>query len=201
VYLIWKRRELKGYWCNVCFKRDTKRRYSLIPVIVRTHRVGGEPWQVHVGRLPSIRSCCLQNESVCAQWWEKADETLNQLLTRRQRPRKGEGLTRADARRIRLKLAEVRACAEQRAHGPGWQQHTQGERTWRHTTFGATHNEPPWYLDQHLQVLGLSWPCRLDQVKAAFRTLAKKHHPDHGGKASDFRVIHEAYRRLLMSVS
>lgn len=34
-------------------------------------------------------------------------------------------------------------------------------------------------------------------IKAAFRRMAKKHHPDQGGDAVDFRKIHDAYRQLL----
>lgn len=33
-------------------------------------------------------------------------------------------------------------------------------------------------------------------VKAAFRNLSKKYHPDHGGNAEKFRVIYEAYQEL-----
>ena len=50
-------------------------------------------------------------------------------------------------------------------------------------------------------VLGLHWPCRLDEVKAAYRTQAKQTHPDLGGRAEDFRRVSEAYQALVAAPS
>jgi hypothetical protein len=51
-----------------------------------------------------------------------------------------------------------------------------------------------------IRVLGLRPPVELDQVKNAYRRLALEHHPDHGGKASDFRAVESAYRQVLKVV-
>lgn len=34
------------------------------------------------------------------------------------------------------------------------------------------------------------------EIKIAYRTLSKKHHPDHGGTDAEFRLLAEAYRTL-----
>lgn len=44
--------------------------------------------------------------------------------------------------------------------------------------------------------LGIKRSASHDEVKAAFRTLAKKHHPDHGGDTETFKKISEAYSTL-----
>jgi hypothetical protein len=46
-------------------------------------------------------------------------------------------------------------------------------------------------------VLGVRLPCRLDDVKTAYRRLAKTAHPDAGGNAKDFIAIEGAYREGL----
>ena len=51
---------------------------------------------------------------------------------------------------------------------------------------------PPWCV-----TLGLELPCGIDEVKAAYRRLAKLSHPDAGGKAEDFVAIESAYRDAL----
>ena len=46
------------------------------------------------------------------------------------------------------------------------------------------------------KVLGVEKSATLDQIKAAYKTLAKKHHPDVGGNAEEFKKINEAYQTL-----
>lgn len=46
-------------------------------------------------------------------------------------------------------------------------------------------------------ILGLLPPVTLEQVKAAYRELAKVHHPDVGGDAARFKMVSEAYQDLL----
>jgi hypothetical protein len=50
------------------------------------------------------------------------------------------------------------------------------------------------------QVLGLRWPYTADDLKAAYRRLAKEHHPDAGGSAAAFRRVQEAYERLAATI-
>ena len=45
-------------------------------------------------------------------------------------------------------------------------------------------------------VLGLNWPVAKDDVKQAYRTLAKQHHPDAGGDREEFEAIQDAYKLL-----
>lgn len=49
-------------------------------------------------------------------------------------------------------------------------------------------------------VLGVRYGCNLDEVKIAYRELAKRHHPDNGGNAEAFRRVQEAYETALRSL-
>jgi hypothetical protein len=55
-------------------------------------------------------------------------------------------------------------------------------------------------IPDDLRVLGLSWPCSRDEIRAAYRRLALRTHPDRGGLAEVFRRINEAYKRLTEAV-
>ncbi|KAF2241915.1 heat shock protein DnaJ, partial [Trematosphaeria pertusa] len=49
--------------------------------------------------------------------------------------------------------------------------------------------------------LGVSKNATIEEIKSAFRRLAKEHHPDkkgpnHDGDSTEFRKIHEAYEKL-----
>jgi DnaJ-domain-containing protein 1 len=59
---------------------------------------------------------------------------------------------------------------------------------------------PPEELREPLTALGLAWPTTLDQVKARYKDLAKRHHPDANGgdRAAEERlkVINLAYSAL-----
>ena len=48
-------------------------------------------------------------------------------------------------------------------------------------------------IDKARRLLGLGIDATLDEVKEAYRELAKKHHPDRNGSAENFTRIHEAY--------
>ena len=47
------------------------------------------------------------------------------------------------------------------------------------------------------EVLGVSEDSSVDDINSAFRSLAMKHHPDHGGNAEVFRKIVEAKNKCL----
>ncbi len=49
------------------------------------------------------------------------------------------------------------------------------------------------------ELLGLSSDASEDEVKSAFRNMAKKHHPDKGGDEEKFKEINEAYQILTNS--
>lgn len=48
----------------------------------------------------------------------------------------------------------------------------------------------------YYKVLGVSSSATQDEIKAAYRKMAMKHHPDRGGDANKFKEIEEAYRTL-----
>lgn len=50
---------------------------------------------------------------------------------------------------------------------------------------------------KHLGILGLSFPFSEDELKAAFRKLCLKVHPDQGGSQEEFIKVKEAYDWLL----
>ncbi len=47
------------------------------------------------------------------------------------------------------------------------------------------------------QLLGLSQTTNVEEIKIAFRKLAKAHHPDQGGNPEFFRSLSQAYTRLI----
>jgi preprotein translocase subunit Sec63 len=52
-------------------------------------------------------------------------------------------------------------------------------------------------IDKARRVLGLGPTATLREVKEAYRSLAKKHHPDKEGESERFIEIQNAYRLLL----
>jgi DnaJ-class molecular chaperone len=50
---------------------------------------------------------------------------------------------------------------------------------------------------ESLKVLGLAPPVTRDEIRTAYRKLARVHHPDVGGNADEFRQIETAYRAAL----
>jgi hypothetical protein len=46
-------------------------------------------------------------------------------------------------------------------------------------------------------LFGLSFPCTVAEVKAAYRRLAKRAHPDHGGSHGEFLKLQAAYEQAL----
>jgi hypothetical protein len=70
----------------------------------------------------------------------------------------------------------------------------------RRNGHGESAEQAPPELRQPLGVLGLTWPVSMDAVKARYKALAKKHHPDAngGGDAADAQIkaINIAYSTL-----
>ncbi len=52
-------------------------------------------------------------------------------------------------------------------------------------------NTPDYY-----KILGVKKDASQDQIKKAFRRLARKHHPDAGGSEEKFKQLNEAYEVL-----
>jgi curved DNA-binding protein len=51
-------------------------------------------------------------------------------------------------------------------------------------------------MSNHYETLGVAQTATPEELKAAFRKLAKQHHPDIGGDAAKFQQINEAYQTL-----
>jgi DnaJ homolog subfamily A member 2 len=51
-------------------------------------------------------------------------------------------------------------------------------------------------MSEYYQRLGLKNDCSQDDIKNAFRKLAREHHPDKGGDKEEFQKIQEAYETL-----
>lgn len=60
----------------------------------------------------------------------------------------------------------------------------------------------PWSLvddidgDVHYKVLGVSAKASVDEIKTAYRKMARTHHPDKGGSAETFHSVQQAFRVL-----
>ncbi len=53
---------------------------------------------------------------------------------------------------------------------------------------------------QFLEILGLEVGCDHEAVNTAYRSLAQKFHPDHGGDAEDFKRLQVAYEQALAAL-
>lgn len=169
MYVVWKTRDLQGGWCRGCGSAG-RHVHSLIPLLVESRRVNGKPRQLHLLRLPSIRSCCLHSAKARANWWKQVNEALRQF-------------ERDSADSVRRKLADK--VPPPPGHG---RRHEAREDV-----------QPPATLRHAAEALGLSWPATKSEVKSAFRPLAMRHHPDRGGNPAEFRRVYAAYEMALES--
>jgi hypothetical protein len=55
-------------------------------------------------------------------------------------------------------------------------------------------------LSRDREILRLPQSFTHDELKRSYRQLCLKHHPDHGGDTAKFREVHEAYKRLSLTV-
>lgn len=82
---------------------------------------------------------------------------------------------------------------QQRANGWRWRSRRRDDddidEEW---TASSGRYRPPWAVTLELEGDG---PWALDQVRDAFRRLAKIHHPDVGGDAKMFQIMHSAWER------
>ena len=79
MYVVWKKRPLKGRHCPRCWASAHAGQWSWIPVIVESRRVNGSPRQMHVLRLPAIRDCCIRDAEARAEWWEEVELLLGRF--------------------------------------------------------------------------------------------------------------------------
>ncbi|MFP9191701.1 J domain-containing protein [Natrialbaceae archaeon A-CW1-1] len=52
-------------------------------------------------------------------------------------------------------------------------------------------------MESHYDVLGVSPDADLDEIRAAYRRLLKRHHPDQGGSRDQFLRIKQAYETVV----
>lgn len=97
---------------------------------------------------------------------------------------------------------------------PTWPLGRLGRTEWQHSSgleealadfvIRSAHRSPaesaPAELKEHLAALELAWPVTLEAVKARYKELAKRHHPDANGGDVDagerFKAINLAYATL-----
>jgi hypothetical protein len=63
--------------------------------------------------------------------------------------------------------------------------------------YGRRHTGPPQGVIEAIEVLGLTWPCTLRDVRTSYRRRSKETHPDAGGDAANFIVVKDAYDAAL----
>lgn len=51
-------------------------------------------------------------------------------------------------------------------------------------------------MSNYYKILGISQDASVDDIKQAYKTLARKYHPDRGGNKEEFQKIQEAYETL-----
>lgn len=115
MYIIWKRHRITKTTAGSparyrpgthCPHATTEERYSLMPCIVRSHRVNGKPRQDTVKLLPAIRSCCVNDPEMQARWWHDVDGRIDWM--RRALPADDPHYIGVDtAARFRAELAAV----------------------------------------------------------------------------------------------
>lgn len=52
-------------------------------------------------------------------------------------------------------------------------------------------------MNNYYKVLGLDKNATIDQIRAAYKKLAREHHPDKGGDKNEFLKVQEAYDTLI----
>jgi hypothetical protein len=68
-----------------------------------------------------------------------------------------------------------------------------------HTTPWEARHKPA--TSRCLDLLGLEGGASAERIKAAYRRLAKEHHPDRGGNGEEFKRLQEAYEMAISSAS
>jgi hypothetical protein len=183
-------------------------RVAWTPLLMHAERVDGQPRQKLLRRLPTLRSCCMQEPFTLAAWWyavrdwirfweEEEDGEASRFIARDKKAilqklrevapqpsRTGvrlfkEHLLAQEAERDRRECQEAQDQAAAR-------QRRQQEQAWRDKSV-------------HLcwSVLGLPATATVEQVKHRYRKLALEHHPDRGGDNAVFEPILAAYKQAL----
>jgi hypothetical protein len=115
-----------------------------------------------------------------------------EMLERQGWTRNGRRRDSAFYARPNVERVESQEEIDERARREQWQRSAYGP----HGLWGGGVGP----IRDDLRMLGLSWPCSREEIKAAYRRLALQTHPDRGGSTEAFRRINEAYERLTDAV-
>jgi hypothetical protein len=173
-------------------------RVCWVPCLVQAVRGDGVTRQRLLRRLPAIRSCCLADHFVRAAWWYAVSAEIR-CWERNPAGPEAQALRR-DRRNLLAKLREVvppptraglAAFTKYRLEREAQRRRLQGEsrgRARREGPGGAAPSGGRWW-----EVLGLPEGATAEQVKARYRELALRHHPDRGGDPEQFHCVRSAY--------
>ncbi len=177
------------------------------PLVVESERRDGQLRQNLVYRLPTIRSCCIDDDFHRAAWWhdvEWAVKLWGELGEDAPGDDRDRATILADLREVIRKptpagirdFAAFRSQREAEDEARDEANRLYWERQVRQNQkqVGDDHERRP---PDCFAALSLKADATLDQVKARHRELVKKHHPDRGGDSASFRRIQDAYERAL----
>lgn len=135
----------------------------------------------------TIRECCVEDETdvaLAAWWWEVRNrfEDLNRVGI------EDPIITKA----LLEQLSYIEDLLEETVPKPT-------QAAWE--AYGAQHSKQKRRIRQNvltsqLNVLGLRWPCTLEEVKKRWREVASQHHPDRGGDQKTFIRMKTAYEKI-----
>ncbi|MBF0279875.1 MAG: DnaJ domain-containing protein [SAR324 cluster bacterium] len=119
--------------------------------------------------------------------WDRLYQQLNQKITNHA---KANGLFQSpeEWKQILKKQSRHRFQQAQQSQSRS-SQNSQSQNTFRKNTSQT--------LESCYQLLGLTQSTSVEEIKVAFRKLAKAHHPDQGGNPEFFRSLSHAYTRLI----
>ena len=191
MHIRWKKRTLQTNRQNglpLCPHDRVKRPKTLTPVLTlyedRRYRSVWRP-----GR--SIRQCCLDRDNglAFAAWWAEVDHRFKDL--------ESMGIEDESELLVREILEEqetIEGLLENVVPYPTAQERREHQR------FLRDHRQPrPKPIC--IKLLGLAWPCTLDDVKTVWKKLALEHHPDRGGDPQAFMRYKKAYDKALVLVA
>jgi hypothetical protein len=121
-----------------------------------------------------------------ASWWKEVERRFKNLAS--------DGLDDPEITRSILSQQEeiVRILAEMVPY-PSYHSQKAYEKAYHRNPVRRGKKRVP----ASIKILGLGWPCSLDDLKNRWRALAKEHHPDKGGKADEFIYFKQAYEAAM----
>jgi hypothetical protein len=184
MHLRWIRRQLKTNRQKgefLCPHEEVARPWILSPRVVDRGLAVWNPG-------PTIRECCIdrgQGLALAAWWWEVRNrfDDLNKI-----------GLEDSEITQALLEqLDYIESLLEEVVPKPTkdeWARYIDYR-----DDLGLTTRRVRVVTPACFKHLGLTWPCSKDELAARWKTITLRVHPDHGGKAEDFRFYLDAYKK------